>query len=472
MSKFSAIVPAYNVEQYLAECLDSLLDQDIDMEIIIVNDGSSDSTGEIAERYEKGNKNIRVIHQTNSGLSAARNKGFDVAQGEYIVLVDSDDWIAKGVLTKLYKVATAHQADMVMGNHLHRYPDGSEKRIFSIPAHLKNQLFTGDQCFVSLMETGTYYPMAWSYIYRQEWIKKNNLSFSVGIIHEDEAWTPIALCRADRVVLTDLDFYYYRMRYDSIMHSLNHKVSSRGLFHATERLIAFAEELENREESGVLKSWVYANVFRILNTVYKKLVLIKDSTFMIPDNNLADIYDQAQEFLPLKAKEKYENYYLTVKEYEENYLKWKNNPWDRSIFELSNPELREKRIILVYNNPEWYDYEFLAIDDFPSDYVITFDRKYISQAYAIVFYLPDLHHHLENDLEKPDSQVWVAWSEECEENDPWRENKDFSDLFDIWMTYHEASNIADLYYTGSKKEETRDTNPFLRLCAVLSKFNQ
>ncbi|MCC8198352.1 MAG: glycosyltransferase [Tannerellaceae bacterium] len=114
--KFSAIIPAYNVDQYLPDCLDSLLCQNIDMEIIIIDDGSSDKTADIAEEYKKENKNLIVIHQSHSGAAVARNRGLEVAKGQYIVFVDSDDWIVKGVLNKLYIVAEENQADMVMGN--------------------------------------------------------------------------------------------------------------------------------------------------------------------------------------------------------------------------------------------------------------------------------------------------------------------------------------------------------------------
>jgi len=170
--KFSAIIPAYNVDQYLPACLDSLLCQDVDMEIIIINDGSSDNTGNIAEQYKEENKNIIVIHQIHSGASVARNRGLEIAKGQYIVFLDSDDWICKGILSKLYNVAIDNQADMVMGNMIFCYPDGSESRTFDISSQLKNQIFTGNQYFVSLMKADTYYPMPVNYIYHRQWIKK------------------------------------------------------------------------------------------------------------------------------------------------------------------------------------------------------------------------------------------------------------------------------------------------------------
>lgn len=176
--KFSAIIPAYNVDQYLPTCLDSLLCQDVDMEIIIINDGSSDKTANIAEQYKKENKNIIVIHQIHSGAAVTRNRGVEIAKGQYIVFVDSDDWIVKGVLNKLYIIAEENQADMAMGNMFFYYPDESESYRYPISSQLKNRIFKGSQCFISLMEKHSYYPMAVNYVYRHEWIKKKPSLYS------------------------------------------------------------------------------------------------------------------------------------------------------------------------------------------------------------------------------------------------------------------------------------------------------
>ena len=122
--KISVIIPAYNVEQYLDQCIDSILHQNIDLEIIVINDGSTDKTGDTAERYLINNKNIKVVHQAHSGPSTARNKGLDITESEYIAFIDSDDWIAKNSLLNLYNAASKNKADMVMGNMVYHYPDG------------------------------------------------------------------------------------------------------------------------------------------------------------------------------------------------------------------------------------------------------------------------------------------------------------------------------------------------------------
>lgn len=472
--KFSAIIPAYNVDQYLADCIDSLLSQDIDMEIIIINDGSSDQTGNIAEQYKKGNKNIKVVHQTNSGASVARNKGLDMAQGEYITFIDSDDWITEGILTKLYKIAVESQADMVMGNNSFHCEEESKRNFYDVSSYLKNQTYTGEKCFISLMKAHTYYPMIWNYIYKHEWIKKNNLRFDAGIIHQDEVWTPIALCLADKVVLSDLDFYHYRKREGSTMQSLKSKIHLHALFHIIKRLTLFVAKYEDRMENYELKSWMYVNIYRIMYTAYQIVSILNDSTFILPNNNVVEIYNQVQTFMSLNAKKRCEKYYLMVKASEKKYLEWENNQWNKYISLLSNQELQNIKIILIYNKPEFYNPELLSVDKFPPDYTITFDRKYMGQAYAIVFHLPDLLDHLDYDLDKPNNQVWVAWSMEYNKNDPWIEDEEFRSLFDIWMIYRETSHVN---FTSFEKEGIpinidlmeKGADPFIVLCNVLNR---
>ena len=122
----SVIIPVYNVEKYLVACIDSLMCQgDLSMEFILVDDGSTDLSGKIADEYAKKDDLIKVIHQEYGGASAARNAGLDVAQGEYIAFLDSDDWIKESSLSLLYHEAIKYQADVVMGNMWLCDQDGS-----------------------------------------------------------------------------------------------------------------------------------------------------------------------------------------------------------------------------------------------------------------------------------------------------------------------------------------------------------
>ncbi len=109
----SVVVPIYNVAEYLNECIDSILDQDYKTtEILLIDDGSTDHSGKICNEYARKHRNIRVIHQENAGLSAARNKGLSVAKGYYICFIDSDDYILPGYLSEMIKTIKKENADI------------------------------------------------------------------------------------------------------------------------------------------------------------------------------------------------------------------------------------------------------------------------------------------------------------------------------------------------------------------------
>lgn len=114
-SLISIIVPVYNVEQYLSRCVDSLVNQTYhNIEIILVDDGSPDRSGEICDEYAKKDKRVKVIHQSNGGLSDARNTALDIAKGDYLMFVDSDDWIEKKTCEILNRLASDYKADTVI----------------------------------------------------------------------------------------------------------------------------------------------------------------------------------------------------------------------------------------------------------------------------------------------------------------------------------------------------------------------
>ena len=116
--KVSIVVPMYGVEKYLEKCVNSLIHQTLkDIEIILVDDGSPDKCGEIAEQYAKNDARIKVIHQKNAGLGPARNTGMEVAVGEYIGFVDSDDWVNETMFEHLYNAALKGNADIAVGGH-------------------------------------------------------------------------------------------------------------------------------------------------------------------------------------------------------------------------------------------------------------------------------------------------------------------------------------------------------------------
>lgn len=469
----SVIIPIHNVEEYLPTCINSVLDQEIDLEVILVDDGSTDNSSQIAEFYNQNHDNIILITQEHSGPSIARNRGLEVAKGEYITFIDSDDWISPDSLPKLYQIAKKNELDMILGNMTYYYSDDEQTNIFDvIPSELKNLVLSGENCFVSLMKAGSYYPMACSFICRRSWIEKHQLKFDRHIIHEDEVWTQIALCLADKVMITDLDFYYYRKREGSIMHTLDTCIRTKSLFHIANRFIEFAQNYKFEGENRALKSWIYVNAFRIYKLAFSLLANIKDSSFELPKHYLNQVHHIYDKMSPDAQQRMYENY-LIAKASIKKYSTWKSNPWNMYLSRLTEEEVLRKRIILIYNNPKWHHFELLKINDIPENYIITTDRKYYNQAYAVVFHLPDIYQSIDDDLEKPDNQLWVAWNMECEENYPWMKDEAFLDLFDIRMDYHKDSDIVCPYIDTMCSQYAKEySTEFLRSQDILKKENK
>ena len=202
----SIIVPVYNVEPWLARCLDSLLGQTIkNIEIICIDDRSSDNSLGILREYEKKDNRIKVIAQEkNGGVSAARNAGLAVAVGEYIGFVDSDDFVDSDFYEKLYDRATVTDADIAKGN------------AFIIDYEKKKTLLRPWFADIRKNRANFYYPL-WSAIYKHDFIKKNKLDFPVGvIISEDVVFLTKAVVLANKIELVEGTYYHYIRRETSL----------------------------------------------------------------------------------------------------------------------------------------------------------------------------------------------------------------------------------------------------------------
>ena len=245
--KVSILVPAYNVEAYLDECLQSLLSQTLkEIEIVLVDDGSSDRTATIAEQYAASDSRIRVIRlPEHEGVSHARNVCLAEAQGEYLSFVDSDDTITPTAMEELYHKAKTTDADIVLGSMLYCYPDGKRIRVGdkSCVFRSDNEILSGQECFIRMQQTGCYVPMVCSNLYRTDFIKEHPQLHFEGEFHEDEYFTPFALYEATRVTDFKKDFYLYRQREESIMHSCNNiKQRAEALCFVSKELKTFAKE--------------------------------------------------------------------------------------------------------------------------------------------------------------------------------------------------------------------------------------
>ena len=212
----SIITPVYQVEQYLPQCLDSILAQTYPhYELILVDDGSKDRSGEICDEYAKKDGRIRVIHTENRGAGAARNTGFAHATGEYVVFVDSDDYISENMIERLYMTIHKSKYDLVVCNFLRAYPDGKNDFTTQFPdmeisgrevlAHWKTQKNYG---------LGT---VPWSKIIRKSIL--DQVKFPEGKYFEDEFFSDQLFLRCDRVRVIPDSLYVNRVRTSSTMNS-------------------------------------------------------------------------------------------------------------------------------------------------------------------------------------------------------------------------------------------------------------
>jgi len=219
----SFIIPAYNAEPYLKECLDSIVRLDMRgrrHEIIVVNDGSTDGTADILREYVQEHTEVQVITQENRGLSAARNAGMQVAEGEYICFVDADDrlFAAKVPVEMLEK----HQADIFSVNASQADYVGrrSPYRRYVPPYELlmPARLF---------MQGRNLMPCVWSYLWRTAFLREAQLSFVEGMYHEDEDFTPRAFAQAQTFMALKVDWYERRLHAESITTTANKTVQQQ-----------------------------------------------------------------------------------------------------------------------------------------------------------------------------------------------------------------------------------------------------
>lgn len=214
---FSIIVPMYNVEQYLDKCIQSIVSQTVsDYEVILVNDCSTDRTLEIAQSWKDRFDRIKIINKPkNSGLSDTRNVGMDVSKGDYIVFVDSDDYIENGALEVFYRIINGYAPDIIYAGFIKENEQGVKKHKFGFISE-SERIYSSQDYMRSELKHRNLFAGAQFGIYRRDMLINNRLYFKSGILHEDEEWTPRVLMKAKSVYLSNNYFYHYLKRDGSI----------------------------------------------------------------------------------------------------------------------------------------------------------------------------------------------------------------------------------------------------------------
>jgi glycosyltransferase involved in cell wall biosynthesis len=205
--KISVVIPVYNVADYIEKCIQSVLAQTFtDIEIIIVNDGSTDNSMQKIEHLIKKNPLIKVIHQNNQGLSAARNSAMKIAKGDYLTFVDSDDAIAPNFCEMTYQNAKKHQADIVIVDNRETVKFAKDDFIRKI----KNEKTRLKLCLFGKISW-----VAWGKLYKRELFK--NRAFPVGRLYEDSILIPRIIVEAKKIFITNSTKYSYNFRVGSII---------------------------------------------------------------------------------------------------------------------------------------------------------------------------------------------------------------------------------------------------------------
>lgn len=217
---FSVIVPVYNVEKYLKECVDSILSQTFkDFELILVNDGSKDSSPAICDEYAKKDSRVKVIHKENGGLSDARNVGTAAATGEYVIYIDSDDYVRENdFLQSIYD--RAKTGTQIICYKFSKYFENTNtfgSCQFNFPK--LNETDTLAEKINKIVKSDAFYCSAWSKSIKLSLLKENNIQFEKGLLGEDQEWYYHVLLVADSIDGIDKDYIVYRQRANSITSS-------------------------------------------------------------------------------------------------------------------------------------------------------------------------------------------------------------------------------------------------------------
>ncbi|OZG49204.1 glycosyltransferase [Bombiscardovia coagulans] len=217
----SIVVPAYNVERYLNRCMDSITNQTYQrLQIILVDDGSTDGTGRLCDEWAERDDRVKTVHRTNGGLAAARNTGLEQVTGQYILFVDSDDWIAKDAIGLLLENALENQSDVVSFDLQPMNSAGEFPRKYVVSRDFPQiKMSFGKDCLEQLYSRhiNNY---VWCFLYKTEFLKENNISFNGNIRFLEDALFTNKVLRCVHLVsyYGTKPLYYYFMRSDSLTH--------------------------------------------------------------------------------------------------------------------------------------------------------------------------------------------------------------------------------------------------------------
>lgn len=284
----SVVIPVYNVEKYLKECVDSVLKQTYPLfEIILVDDGSTDLSGNICDEYAASDNRIKVIHKINGGLSSARNSGLGKSTGKYVYFLDSDDYIVPQTLEMLVETAERDDSDIVFFDAF-SFADADGDFKVSQNYIRKNNYKSGKGTFVfsRLQKNDEFHSAVPLLFIKKDVLGCNDISFKDGVYYEDMLFTYQALCCADVVSQCREALYHRRYRQDSIMTSRKNEKHFTSFVQIYKEVKLFSERRGIADEAFA-KTYIARCAFNCFN-IYEKL---SKSEKINQKNNLRGIAD-------------------------------------------------------------------------------------------------------------------------------------------------------------------------------------
>ena len=271
MIKVSIIVPVYNVELYLKHCLDSLVNQTLkDIEIICVNDGSTDNSLSILEEYAQKYSVIKVIDKENGGISSARNIAISQAKGEYLGFVDSDDWVDLDYFEKLYNTAKKYNSDIACAGYKRQRPNRAK-----IVDKLNEEIFTNDINIKLKLANIPAHNYVWNKIYKTSVWQEKNFAFETGRNHEDMIISLKLLNEFESFVSVPNTYYNYRFTNTSIVTQRSVQLTKDYKF-AIKLMQRYADENNIRLDFGALV--IEKHYYKIFNFTVLKAYCYEDRT--------------------------------------------------------------------------------------------------------------------------------------------------------------------------------------------------
>ena len=294
--KVSVIIPIYNVELYLRECLDSVVNQTLkDIEIICVDDGSPDHSAEIAAEYVEKYDNVKLIHKENGGLSSARNAGLDVAQGEYVYFLDSDDYIIPETLEELYSKASANELDVIFFDAVPLFENEEirKKNISYTNYYTRKKsypdVYTGQDIFVQMRTNGDFRESVCLQFFRRDLLEKNHLRFLEGLTHEDLLFTFRCVMLAEKAGAVNAYYYYRRVHEDTIMTKPKAMRNVEGYIVSYAEALLFLRNITVQEDAApIIHAYLYNSLYRNAYNMWYKLDAVERQKPLVHGDIIAD----------------------------------------------------------------------------------------------------------------------------------------------------------------------------------------